>query len=87
MCNTRGGSSRASSAVPRGAANEQTEPTLDRHDSKGRAQSRPNGRVSSAARISQTADAQREEDQDKTRVEQLNRQIEMNNAEILDNWD
>lgn len=87
MSNTKGGSSRASSAVPRGAA-EQNEPMLDRNDSaKGRAQSRQNGRVSSAARLSQTADAHREEEQDKARVEQLNRQIEMNNAEILDNWD
>ena len=59
----------------------------DKGASQGRAHSRQGGRISSAARLSQTADAQREEELDKTRVEQLNRQIEMNNAEILDNWD
>ena len=41
----------------------------------------------SAARLSHTADLQREEEADKAKVEALNRQIEQNNAEILDNWD
>ena len=41
----------------------------------------------SATRLSHTADLQREEEADKAKVEALNRQIEQNNAEILDNWD
>lgn len=48
---------------------------------------RSGARATSANKLNAAADAQREEQQDKGRVEQLKRQIEMNNAEILDNWD
>ena len=78
MLNQRAGSSsRASSAV-----NRESKATME--GTIGRAQSRQGGRVTSATRL---ADAQKEEEADKARVEQLKRQIEMNNAEILDNWD
>ena len=84
MLNARGGSSRASSAVHRGESDQM----LERNDrSGGRSQSRQGGRMPSAARLSHTADLQREEEADKAKVEALNRQIEQNNAEILDNWD
>lgn len=78
-----GSSSRASSAIPRGA---DSEAVLDRASEK-RAQSRQNGRASSAARLSQAADMQKEDEQDKAKIETLKHQIEMNNAEIRDNWD
>lgn len=70
MMNARGGSSRASSAVPRGA--ESSENILER-DRAARAHSRQGGRMSSAARLSQTADALKEEEADKAKVEALNR--------------
>ena len=106
--NGQGSSSRASSAVPRGAhADSETHLEKTISDKGPRAHSRQHGRVSSAGRLSQAADLAKEEEQDKAKIEQLKvsslysrcfvcdliifeslqRQIEMNNSEILENWD
>jgi len=75
MTNQRGNQSgRASSAASR------------RGDSADDRMAGKKVRTSSATRI-QAGDGVREEEQDKSRIEQLKRQIEMNNVEILDNWE
>lgn len=88
MMNQRaGGSSRASSAVPRGAAAAESQANLDRtHDSAGvRSHSREGGRLSSASRLN-FRDVNTEEEADTAKIDELKKKLAMNSSEVMNNW-